>query len=109
MIDIKKIRENPQKYQEGAKAKKFNVDIENFFPYFCDKIFVSSDNVVHIDKAHFDIDLSEFSLPGRLPQGASARFLTYQATKAEPSRITTSLSVHMGRYMLLVVYEVVDS
>ena len=28
MIDIKKIRENPQKYKDGAKAKKFNVDID---------------------------------------------------------------------------------
>jgi seryl-tRNA synthetase len=28
MIDIKRIRENPRKYQEGAKAKRFNVDID---------------------------------------------------------------------------------
>lgn len=28
MIDIKKIRENPQKYKDGAKAKKFDVDID---------------------------------------------------------------------------------
>lgn len=28
MIDIKKIRENPQKFRDGAKAKKFDVDID---------------------------------------------------------------------------------
>ena len=28
MIDIKKIRENPQKFTDGAKAKKFDVDID---------------------------------------------------------------------------------
>ncbi len=28
MIDIKKIRENPQKFKDGAKAKKFDVDID---------------------------------------------------------------------------------
>ena len=28
MIDIKKIRENPQKFTDGAKAKKFSVDID---------------------------------------------------------------------------------
>lgn len=28
MIDIKEIRENPQRFKDGAKAKKFNVDID---------------------------------------------------------------------------------
>ena len=28
MIDIKLIRENPQKFKDGAKAKRFSVDID---------------------------------------------------------------------------------
>ena len=28
MIDIKKIRENPQAFKDGAKAKGFDVDID---------------------------------------------------------------------------------
>ncbi|MHC4616546.1 MAG: serine--tRNA ligase [Planctomycetota bacterium] len=107
MIDIKKIREEPQKFKDGAKAKGFDVDIDKLLEV--DEALKSAkQRLQEISTEKNRIGKSIPKLSGDRKQSALARLSELKQQEAEQNEATRKLQPEFDALMLLVAQPVDD-